>query len=96
MLGRMKNNVETDLKIDIDESVSAADPVSETLIGVVDNCKLLNIRKEPSKQAEVVCVVEPETVLMIDVDESTAGWHKVYTEAGVEGFCMKEFVKITE
>lgn len=96
MLGCMKNNVETDLEIEVDESVSAAGPVSETLIGVVDNCKLLNIRKEPSKQAEVVCVVEPETVLMIDVEKSTNRWHKVYTEAGVEGFCMKEFVKVTE
>lgn len=89
-------NVKEDLEIDVDGSVSAAEPVSDTLIGVVTGCKSLNIRTEPAKKSNnVVCVVDTETVVIIDLEDSTDEWYKVFTEAGAEGFCMKEFVKIT-
>lgn len=68
----------------------------EALIGVVKKCVKLNIRKQPKIDAEPVTVVDVNTVLMIEPSQSTKEWLKVYTEAGVEGYCMKKFVEYSE
>lgn len=62
--------------------------------GIVSGCKKLNIRKEPSRTGEIICEVSEGTTLMIDPSEANDDWFKVYTEAGVEGYCMKNFVTI--
>ena len=82
--------------IEIDDSVSADEIVEETesLIGVVSGCAKLNIRKEPNITSEPVCIVPEKSVLLIDQDLSTEEWYKVYTEAGMEGFCMKKYVTV--
>lgn len=94
-------------EVDVDEC-AACDPVevveelptieedgNEPLVGVVSGCSKLNIRAAASKEADVVTVVDEGTVVMIDypVDQNS-DWFKVYTEAGVEGFCMKQFVTV--
>lgn len=66
----------------------------EPIDGTVSGCLRLNVRKEPSLTGEVVCEVSVGTTLMIDSDKSTEEWFKVYTETGVEGYCMKKFVTI--
>ena len=82
--------------IEIDDSVSADEIVEETesLIGVVSGCTKLNIRKEPNITSEPVCIVPEKSVLLIDQDLSTDEWYKVYTETGMEGFCMKKYVTV--
>lgn len=82
--------------IEIDDSVSADEIVEETesLIGVVSGCTKLNIRKESNITSEPVCIVPEKSVLLIDQDLSTEEWYKVYTEAGMEGFCMKKYVTV--
>ena len=62
--------------------------------GIVSGCKKLNVRIKPSTAGDIVCVVAEGTTLMIDPSESTDKWFKVYTETGVEGYCMKNFVTI--
>lgn len=66
----------------------------EPMEGYVSGCRKLNIRKEPSLSSEVICEVFEGATLMIDQSESTDAWFRVYTEAGVEGYCMKSFVTI--
>ena len=82
--------------IEIDDSVSVDEIVEETesLVGVVSGCAKLNVRKEPNITSEPVCIVSEKTVLLIDQDLSTDEWYKVYTEAGIEGFCMKKYVTV--
>lgn len=84
--------------IEIDDSVSADEIVEETespsLIGVVSGCAKLNIRKESNIISEPVCIVPEKSVLLIDQDLSTDEWYKVYTETGMEGFCMKKYVTV--
>ena len=84
--------------IEIDDSVSADEIVEETesLIGVVSGCTKLNIRKESNITSEPVCIVPEKSVLLIDQDLSTDEWYKVYTEAGMEGFCMKKYVTVNQ
>lgn len=76
------------------ESVTTA-PV-ESIEGIVSGCKRLNVRKAPAVYGEIVCEVTEGTTLMIDPSESTDDWYRVCTEAGVEGYCMKNFVTINK
>lgn len=67
-----------------------------SLLGVVSGCKKLNVRKAAGLDADPVSVIKEGTMLVIDPAESTADWWKVYTEDGVEGFCMKQYVTVKE
>ena len=62
--------------------------------GKVNNCKKLNIRKFPSRDAEIVSELVEGSEVMIDEKESTALFYKICTEHGIEGFCMKDFIKV--
>lgn len=62
--------------------------------GLVTNCKKLNVRERPTVHAPVICEIVCQTELMIDEKESTEEFYKVYTAAGIEGFCMKNFIAI--
>ena len=63
-------------------------------IGLVANCKRLNIRESPTVDAPVICEVVCQTELMIEEDDSTEDFYKVCTAAGIEGFCMRKFIAI--
>lgn len=65
-------------------------------LGLVSNCRKLNVRESPTLEAPVVCEVACNTELMIENIESTEDFYKVYTAAGIEGFCMKKFVTIQQ
>ena len=65
-------------------------------IGVVVNCSLLNIRKEPSMNADVIVLASVHDELRINESISTDEWFAVCTASGVEGFCMKKFVDIRQ
>ena len=67
-----------------------------TVVGYVSGCLKLNIREEGYPGANVVCVVPEKTALLIEVSESNDEWYKVYTETGMEGFCMKQYVTLSE
>ena len=62
--------------------------------GEVSNCKKLNIRKLPSRDAEIVSELIEGSEVMIDEKESTALFYKICTEHGIEGYCMKNFIKV--
>lgn len=62
--------------------------------GFVTNRKKLNVREEHKTDSAIVCEVDYQTELMIDENESTEEFYKVFTAAGVEGFCMKKFITI--
>ena len=73
------------------------EPVVESEIqkfGKVSNCKKLNIRKLPSRDTEIVSELIEGSEVMIDEKESTALFYKICTEHGIEGFCMKQFIKV--
>ena len=63
----------------------------------ITKCTRLNVRKEANKNAEVVCVITKDSVVTVNIAESTEDFYKVYTsnkEVLVEGYCMKEFINI--
>ena len=79
------------------EPVSDPEPSVEPenrKFGKVSNCKKLNIRKLPSRDAEIVSELIEGSEVMIDEKESTALFYKICTEHGIEGYCMKNFIKV--
>lgn len=66
----------------------------EPAIGLVSNCANLRIRKEPDDKAEVLGTIPVNTEVMIDKDKSIGEFYKVYTDSGLEGFCMKQFITV--
>lgn len=64
------------------------------ITGKVVNCKMLNIRVAPRKFADVITVVKEGVELVIDMDRSVEDWYSVCTAAGVEGYCIKEFIEL--
>ena len=74
----------------------ATKEADSTVVGYVSGCFKLNIREEGYPGANVVCVVPEKTALLIEVAESNDEWYKVYTETGMEGFCMKQYVTLSE
>ena len=73
------------------------EPVAEPEIqkfGQVSGCKKLNVRKLPSRDAEIVSELAEGIKIMIDEKTSTALFYKICTEHGIEGYCMKDFIKV--
>ncbi len=62
-------------------------------IGVA-NCLRLHIHSEPNLESEIVCKVRYLTEVVIDPDNSTEDFYKIYTAIGAEGFCQKEYITI--
>lgn len=63
-------------------------------VGIVTKCMKLNVRKEPNTNAEVITTLVLDTCVTIDEAASTEEFYKVYTGAGIEGFCMKKFIAL--
>ena len=62
--------------------------------GKITGCKKLNIRKLPSRDSEIISELVEGSEIMIDDNESTALFYKICTEHGIEGYCMKQFIKV--
>ena len=60
--------------------------------GKISNCKKLNVRKLPSRDAEIVSELVEGSEVMIDEKESTALFYKICTEHGIDGYCMKDYI----
>lgn len=71
------------------ENVEQTAPV----FGIV-NCELLNVREEPSVESEVLTILKKNSEVMIDFDESTEDFYNICNEAGIEGYCMKQFIEV--
>lgn len=64
-------------------------------IGVA-NCLRLHIHSEPNLESEIVCKLRYLTEVMIDTEQSTDDFYKIYTAIGAEGFCEKELITMNE
>ena len=55
--------------------------------------KTLNVREVPDHDADVICVIKPGEEFEIDNEESTRKFCKIYTETGVEGYVVRQYVR---
>lgn len=64
-----------------------------SVTGIVVDCAKLNVRVAPNALADVVCVLDAQSELEIDVSKSTDEWFKICTAIGAEGYCMRKYIK---
>lgn len=67
---------------------------TKTIHGVVIDCSKLRVRSEANSNADILCEIKLDTKVIIDEKNSTDEFYKVCTEAGVEGYCMKQFIAV--
>lgn len=79
------------------EPMEAVEPAIETAhapkIGRVFGCTSLNVRKAPKTNATVICTINCHAEVEIDELESTDDFYKICTASGIEGYCMKKFIR---
>lgn len=65
----------------------------EPKLGVIVGCTMLNMRKEPSKDSDVVTILSKSDSVQVHLDESTEDFYKVRI-VDKEGYCVKDFIEI--
>lgn len=75
------------------EPVAEPANLPKTVAGVVTNCAKLNVRSKPSITGEVLCVLNASSEIEVDYEKSVPDWAYVCTATGVEGYCMRQFIK---
>jgi SH3-like domain-containing protein len=88
----MKSSPEVKMEMELIQETVDTVTLPKTVSGVVVNCAKLNVREEPSADAEVVCVLDVMSEIRIDATKSDNEWFKICTASGVEGYCMRKFV----
>lgn len=63
--------------------------------GVVFDCTKLNVRFDPSIDADILAVLNANSEVEIDLAKSTKEWFRIITAAGIDGYCMRKFIKVT-
>jgi hypothetical protein len=84
--------VEPEIETDVETDAETEVETKHYDLGVVTGCAKLRVRSEPRFGTNVVCEIERGTRVMIDKSESTFDYYKIYTESGVEGFCVKTYI----
>lgn len=82
------------------ESKSTERPPEKILKGEVVNCNKLNVRKAPSKSADILCVIDKGTVVTIDQTPSDPAYDdNIYDSWAhvrindIVGYVMGEYLK---
>lgn len=67
---------------------------NKPVMGVVANCKNLNVRKQANADATVVTIIGAGTEVLVDKEKSTDTFYSVQINSEIKGYCMKKFIKI--
>lgn len=77
-------------RYDVEDTVET----KEIFIGVVTNCNKLNVRQKPN--GEILTVISKGSIVIIDIEDVTDDWYKIFTEDEISGYCMAKFIEIEE
>lgn len=81
-----------DKMYEVDEQVKEIKKSKKPLRGITTKEFLLNVRKEPNIESEVIHSLTYSSGVMIDEENSTDEWYKIRVKNGVEGYCMKQYI----
>lgn len=66
---------------------------NKTIVGTVVNCKVLNVRKTPSIEGDIIGVVYAGDKLKLDIVKSTNDFYRIVSPNGNYGYCMRDYVE---
>lgn len=94
-MNRMINELEWRLNVAVESTDFTSDSETKVYItGQVVNCKKLNIRAAAREDSIVIAEILEGAKVAIDDKASTTLFYKVVTAGGIEGYCLREFIKI--
>lgn len=79
-------------EIGVETTIESVEP--STVLGVVTECVKLRVRSTPEIADNVLAEIILASEVLVDLKESTDEFYKVTTEAGIEGYCMKQYINI--
>ena len=79
-------------EIVVENTTKSVEP--STVLGVVTECVKLRVRSTPEIADNVLAEIILASEVLVDLKESTDEFYKITTEAGVEGYCMKQYINI--
>lgn len=62
--------------------------------GRVCGCTKLNVRSMPNRDAKILAEVVEGSEVMIDEEGSTVTFYKICTECGIDGYCVKQYIRL--
>lgn len=62
--------------------------------GLVTGCSKLFVRTEPTKDCNPAGVINENDEVIIDMENSTNDYYKIVTTEGLEGYCLKTYIKM--
>lgn len=62
--------------------------------GSVKGAVRLNVRSAPRPNAPVAEIISLNDLVQVKTDEDHKDFYAVITNSGIEGFCMKKFIKL--
>ncbi len=81
-------------EIVVENTTESVEP--STVLGVVTECVKLRVRSTPEIADNVLAEIILASEVLVDLEESTDEFYKITTEAGVEGYCMKQYINISD
>lgn len=69
-------------------------PETKPSKAVVFNCSKLNVRERPSSLASVLTTVNAGDEVVVDESKSNGKFYSVTTATGIEGYCVKDYLKM--
>ena len=76
-------------------TVNNPEPTPPAVIGIVSNCKKLNVRTEPDITADVACIIDAGDKVEIASEGETSDFYCVYYGDTI-GFCMKKYITVEQ
>ena len=93
VVNEIKETIENEVKQE--ETVEVVEEVKDIIVeGYVTGCEKLNVRDGNSPNAKVLCILNKNDVVQVDLTYVIGDWYKVCTAAGVKGYCMTKFISI--
>lgn len=90
-------DVEVTPAVITEEVAPVEDTIDYAVYGVVEGCKMLNVRQEGNINAPIISIIAAGNVVRIIEEESTEDFYKVdITNESVsfDGFCMKKYIRL--
>lgn len=78
----------------VEAEQESTDEEPKYVTGTVTDCVKLNVREYPNSTAMILGTIHADAELIVDNEESTEDFYKIYTSVGLEGYCMKKFITI--
>lgn len=79
---------------DVTNYLEQCESSSEPKFGFVINCEFLNVFEAPNKNADIIAKLIEGAKVMVDFTESTDEFYSIFTETGVEGYSVKQFIEV--